>query len=119
LGFRQLKVYQLGLQQASTIFDLSIRFPKEERYSMTDQIRRSSRSVLTNIAEGYRKRQYSRHFCSKMSDADAENSETLVWLELALTCNYLDDPSFMICEEANRQIGHLLGFMINNPGRFK
>ena len=86
---------------------------------MTDQIRRSSRSVLTNIAEGYRKRQYSKHFCSKMSDADAENSETSVWLELALTYNYIDDDSFMICAETNRQIGQLLGYMINNPDRFR
>ena len=73
------------------IFHLSKKFPLEEKYSLTDQIRRSSRSVCVNIAEGYRKRIYPKHFTSKMTDADAEASETCVWLDFAKDCNYIDE----------------------------
>src|SRR3972149_10185554 len=98
-SFKDLKVYQLAYQLAMEIFEISKTFPKEEKYSLTDQtcppglgrrIRRSSRSVCSNIAEGYRKRQYPKHFASKMSDSDGEASETIVWLDFAYDCEYIN-----------------------------
>src|SRR5713226_687302 len=80
-GFRDLKVYQLAYKLAMEIFHLSKAFPSEERFSLTDQIRRSSRSVTSNIAEGYRKKLYAKMFVSKMADADGEAAETQVWLD--------------------------------------
>lgn len=75
----------MAFNLAVKIHDLTKNFPKEEKYSLTDQVRRSSRSVCANIAEGYRKRKYPRYFVNKLSDADSENSETMVWLELVVT----------------------------------
>jgi four helix bundle protein len=75
------------------IFEITRTFPKEERYSLTDQIRRSSRSVPANVAEGYRKRQYPNAFASKMSDADGEGTETQVWLDVSRDCRYIDDST--------------------------
>src|ERR1700755_704390 len=89
-GFRDLKVYQLSYSLAMEIFHLTKSFPREERYSLTDQIRRSSRSVAANIAEAYRKRQYTKAFINKVSDADGEATETQVWLNISKDCNYLD-----------------------------
>jgi four helix bundle protein len=88
-GYRDLKVYQLAYKAAMEIFELSKLFPKEEKYSLTDQIRRSSRSVAANIAEGFRKRQYPKMFVSKLADADGEATETQVWLDFARDCQYL------------------------------
>ena len=85
-----LKVYQRAFSAAMTIFELSKQFPKEETYSLTDQIRRSSRSVCANLAEAWRKRRYEKAFISKLSDAESEAAETQVWLEFAVKCNYLD-----------------------------
>jgi four helix bundle protein len=84
MGFRKLKAYQIAFELAMEIFEISKSFPKEETYSLTDQIRRSSRSICTNIAEAYRKRRYPKHFISKLSDSDTENAETLCWLEFSL-----------------------------------
>jgi four helix bundle protein len=89
LGFRDLKVYQLAYRLAMEIFHESKSFPPEEKYSLTDQIRRSSRSVAANIAEGYRKKRYVKMFVSKMADADGEATETQVWLDFALDCGYM------------------------------
>jgi four helix bundle protein len=83
-GFKSLKVYQMAYELAMKIFTITKGFPKEEVYSLTDQMRRSSRSVCTNIAEAYRKRIYPKHFSSKITDADGEASETLVWLDSRL-----------------------------------
>ena len=88
-GHRDLKVYQLAYKLAMEIFNVSQHFPKEERYSLTDQIRRLSRSVAANIAEGFRKRRYPSMFVSKMADSDAEATETQVWLDFARDCGYL------------------------------
>src|SRR4030042_1460900 len=88
--FRELDVYRLGMESAMRIFQVSKSFPDEEKYSLTDQIRRSSRSVCANIAEGWRKRRYPNAFISKLSDADSEAAETQVWLEFAFRCGYLD-----------------------------
>lgn len=100
------------------IFEVSISFPKEETYSLINQIRKSSRSVTANISESYRKRLYPRHFVSKLTDADAENSETFAWLEFALACNYIDDSTFQDLNIKSLEIGKLINFMINNTGKF-
>src|SRR5918996_4289118 len=87
--FRDLDLYQNALSTGLRVYELTKRFPVEERYALTDQIRRSSRSVCANIAEAWRKRRYEAAFVSKLSDADAEAGETLVWLEFARECGYL------------------------------
>ncbi len=88
--FRNLKVYQKAFKLAMDIFKLSKTFPKDEKYGLTIQIRKSSRSVCSSIAEAYRKRKYPAHFVSKTTDADIENSETQVWLDFSLSCKYID-----------------------------
>jgi four helix bundle protein len=92
-NFRELNVYQGAFEAAVSVFELTERFPTEERYSLSDQIRRSSRSVCANIAEGWRKRRYPAAFVSKLSDADAEATETQVWLDFALRCGYIADQT--------------------------
>jgi four helix bundle protein len=87
-GFKDLIVYQKAFEQACTIFTITLTFPKEEKYSLTDQIRRSSRSVCANLAEAYRKRDYHKHFLLKLTDCMGENSETLVWLDFSLNFKY-------------------------------
>ena len=94
MDFKELLAYQKAFMLAMEIFEVSKTFPKDEKYALTDQIRRSSRSVSANIAEAYRKRRYVNHFISKLTDSDAENSETNVWLEFALQCNYIDTQKF-------------------------
>ena len=88
-GHRDLKVYQLAYKLAMEIFRESKKFPKEETYSLTDQVRRSSRSVATNIGEAFRKRRYPNMFVSKLSDSDTEATETQIWLDFACDCEYL------------------------------
>lgn len=100
------------------IFNLSRSFPAEEKYSLTDQIRRSSRSVCANIAESYRKRRYVNHFISKLTDSDAENSETNVWLGFALHCNYISQEKFTELTLKNTEVGKIINYMINNPAKF-
>ena len=117
-GFRGLKVYQLAYKLAMEIFEISKSFPKEETYSLTDQIRRSSRSVCTNIGEGYRKRRYPKHFTSKMTDADGECSETQIWLDFALDCNYINKTNHNKLFKDYEEVGRMLGSMASNPGKF-
>lgn len=93
MKFQDLLAYKKGFELAMKIFKISKLFPKEETYSLTDQIRRSSRSVTITISEAYRKREYSKHFHSKLTDADAENSEAQGWLEYALACNYISEEN--------------------------
>ncbi len=118
MSFRKLLVYQKSFEIAMEIFEISKSFPKAEIYSLTDQIRRSSRSVCANITEAYRKRLYPKHFISKLTDADAENSETLTWLEFSLACNYISCEMKNKLEQKNIEIGKLLNFMIKNPEKF-
>lgn len=86
---RELKVYRLAFQNAMKIYLLTKSFPKEETYLLTDQIRRSSRSVCSNIAEGFRRRKYPKSFSSKLNESEAEAAETQNWLDFALECNYI------------------------------
>ena len=100
------------------IFQLTKSFPKEELYSLTDQIRRSSRSVLGNIAEAYRKRQYPKHFASKLTDSDAENGETQTWSEYSLACEYISEEIFKELFNESEEVGKLINYMILNPEKF-
>jgi len=100
------------------IFEQSKCFPKEERYSLTDQIRRSSRSVAANIAEGYRKKRYPKMFVSKMADADGEATERQVWLDFARDCGFLSPETHGELTTGYEEIDKMLGGMINNPERF-
>lgn len=100
------------------IFKLSKKFPAEEKYSLTDQIRRSSRSVCANLAEGYRKRIYPAHFTAKCTDADMENTETLVWLHFALECGYISNEEFTYLDAATEEVGRLIGHMLENPEKY-
>lgn len=93
MKFEDLLAYKKGFNLAMEIFNESKKFPKEETYSLTDQIRRSSRSVCANISEAYRKRLYPKHFVSKLTDSDAENAETQTWLKFALACEYIEEKS--------------------------
>ena len=116
--FRDLLAYKKSFSNAMEIFELTKSFPKEERYSLIDQIRRSSRSVCANLAEGYRKRRYPKHFIAKLSDADMENSETMTWLEFSLACEYIDNDVYKKQKLNNEEVGRLIGYMINNPDKF-
>jgi len=118
-GHRDLKVFQLAYKLAMEIFNESKSFPKEECDSLTDQIRRSPRSVATNIAEGYRKRRYPNMFVSKMADADSEGAETQVWLDFALDCGYLTQDRHNALIIGYEDVGKILGSMIATPEKFK
>ena len=110
-----LEVYRKALDAAMGIFELSKRFPKEETYSLTDQIRRSSRSVCANLAEAWRKRRYEAAFVSKLSDCETEAAETQVWLEFAVKCGYLDrDDGKQLYVTYDEIIATIVG-MINHP----
>jgi four helix bundle protein len=110
-----LIVYQKAFDAAMQIYEASRTFPKEETYSMTDQIRRSSRSVCANLAEAWRKRRYAKAFISKLSDSESEAAETQVWLEFAVKCNYIErDKAATLYHLYDEIIGTLIG-MINHP----
>src|SRR5687767_8500827 len=100
------------------IFNTSKSFPKEEKYSLTDQIRRSSRSIAANIAEGFRKRQYPRMFVSKLADADGEATETQVWLDFARDCGYLSTIRHTELMKGYQEVRKMLGTMISMPEKF-
>jgi len=117
-GHRDLKVYQLAYSLAMHIFRESRTFPQEERYSLTSQIRRSSRSVAANIAEGFRKRQYPSMFVSKLADSDAEAAETQVWLDFARDCGYMSTEHHTELIARYEEVGRMLHAMIDHPERF-
>jgi len=117
-GFRDLKVYQLAYKLAMEIYHESKSFPKDERFSLTDQIRRSSRSVAANIAEGFRKRQYPKMFVSKLADADGEATETQVWLDFARDCNYMTVKRRDELTKGYEEVGKMLGTMMSMPEKF-
>ena len=115
---RDTKVYKLGFAQAMDIFEVTKKFPKEETYSLTDQVRRSSRSVYICLLEAYRKKRYPAHFVSKVSDSDMENSETLGWLDFSLACSYMLNETHEKFILRNSEIGRLLNHMMNNPDKY-
>lgn len=119
MDFKSLPAFQKGFDLAMSIYTITEKFPSEEKYSLTDQIRRSSRSVCANIAEAYRKRQYPTYFISKLSDSDTENSATQVWLLFAKTCNYINENEYLNLNNRSLEIGKLSAYMMNNPDKFK
>ncbi len=118
MKFQDLLAYKKSFDLAMQIFEVSKNFPKEETYSLTDQIRRSSRSVTVNIAEAYRKRIYPKHFVSKLTDSDAENSETQSWLEFSLACKYINKEVFNKLTTNSEEVGKLINYMILHPIKF-
>lgn len=117
-GHKDLKVFQMAYRLAMEIFRLTKNFPAEEKYSLTDQIRRSSRSVAVNLAEGYRKRQYPKMFVNKLSDSDGEATETQVWLEFSKDCGYLSADVCQKLLNEYEEVGRMLGGMMLHPERF-
>jgi four helix bundle protein len=115
---KDLIVYQKAYALAMEIFAVRKPFPPEEKYSLTDQIRRSSRSVCTNLREAWAKRRYEAHFVSKLTDADGENGETETWLDFARDCGYLPKGDHAAFVEKRREIGAMLGSMITDPSTF-
>jgi len=107
---RELKVFQLSFEAGMAIFRITKSFPKEELYSLTDQIRRSSRSVSGNLAEAFRKRRYPKAFVSKLSDSEGEAAETQVWLDYALECGYLDKETHAVL---NDKYDHIIAMLVN------
>ena len=117
-NFRELVVYQKSRELAREIFTMSKAFPREEVYSLTDQIRRSSRSIGAQIAEAWGKRSYEKHFLSKLTDADAEQQETQHWIEIALDCEYIDSDTATQLIRKCEEIGRLLGSMMSKSAQF-
>jgi four helix bundle protein len=117
-SFRDLVVYQKSKKVSHAIFEISKGFPKEETYSLTDQIRRASRSIGAQIAEAWAKRRYERHFVSKLTDADAEQMETQHWIDEACDCKYLDTKQAGELLEELMQIGRMLNSMIEKAHLF-
>jgi len=115
---KDLKVYKAAYELAMEIFEFSKAWPSEERYSLTDQIRRSSRSVCSNLREARAKRRYEGHFISKLTDVDGENSETDTWLNFARDCGYLSIADHDRLTEKCRSVGKMFGSMLKNPKSF-
>jgi four helix bundle protein len=112
---KELRAYQLAYGLAMDIFKLSKGFPSEEKYALTSQIRRSSRSVSMKLREAWAKRRDQAHFISKLTDSDGENSETETSLDFAFDCGYISEESHHTLIETNNEIGRLLGAMLNKP----
>ena len=108
MDFKKLIAYQKAFDLALSIFEISKSFPKEETYSLTDQIRRSSRSVNANLADAYRKRRRPKHFISKLTDADGENSETSTWLDFAFACKYISNEQHISLSNQGIEVGKLI-----------
>jgi four helix bundle protein len=115
---KDLSVYKKAYALSMGIFHLSKNWPAEEKYSLTDQIRRSSRSVCANLREAWSKRRYEAHFMSKLSDCDGENSETDTWLDYALDCSYLTKDKHAELTKEVVEVGRMLGSMLSNPKPF-
>ena len=116
--YRKLLAFEKGFALAMEIYELTKEFPKEERYSLIDQIRRSSRSVCTNMVEAYKRRRYKDYFVSKLNDCETENAETQVWLDFSVACNYITKEKYEGLTAKNDEVGKLVWYMINNPGKF-
>ena len=115
---RELTAYSKAFQLSMEIFNLTKNFPESEKFGLTNQMRKSSRSVCANLGEGYRKRQYEAHFVSKATDADMENTETQVWLDYSLACNYIDKNTFNQLKSKSEEVGRLINHMIQNPKKY-
>ena len=115
---KETTVYKKAFELSMKIFKISKSFPPEEKYSLTDQIRRSSRSICICLLEAYRKKRYIAHFVSKVTDSDMENSETSGWLDFAFACLYISKEQHSCLTSENEEAGKLLNHMINNPEKY-
>ena len=115
---KDLRVYKQSYDLAMEIFEISKTWPKEERYSLTDQIRRSSRAVCANIREAWSKKRYQAHFVSKLTDVDAENNETDTWLDFARDCDYLSEENHLRLVKKCRDVGGMIGSMLKQSSSF-
>jgi four helix bundle protein len=115
---KNLKVYQRAYALALEIFEIIKAWPAEEKYSLTDQARRASRSVCSNLREAWVKRRYEAHFISKLTDSDGENSETDTWLDFAMDCGYISSSDHSRLTDECTKIGSMIGSMLNNPKPF-
>lgn len=115
---KELEVYKLAYELAMQVFELTRTFPPEERYALTSQIRRSSRSVCLNLREAWAKRRYEAHFVSKLTDCDGESGETDSSLDFAKDCGYITAEQHSELSEKNRSVGRMLGAMLKNPAPF-
>ncbi len=118
-SYKELLIYQKAFNLAMDIREITRSFPKEEIYSLTNQIIRCSRSVCANFAEAYRRRKYPAHFLSKLTDADAENAETEVWLDFALACRYITEDEHRKLISQKEEVGKLLGDIFKNPDKYR
>lgn len=114
----ELKVYKAAYRLAMDIFNVSKTWPAEEKYSLTDQVRRSSRSVCVNLQEAWAKRRYKAHFISKLTDVDGENNETATWLSFANDCNYLSSEEYIDLSNRCNEVGKMIGSMLMRPEPF-
>ncbi len=117
-SFNDLRVYKLAFELQQEIFQISKTFPTEERYALTDQIRRASRSIGANLAEAWQKRRYIAHFVSKLTDADGEQAETQHWLNTAAACDYVPEKAHRALLERCSRTGQMLGTMMAKPEKF-
>ncbi len=117
--YTELIVYKKAYELALEIHKITHEFPKEERYSLCDQIRRSSKSVCANLAEAYRRRRYKNYFLSKLNDCDSENAETQVWLDFSKDLNYITAEKWQILSQKNNEVGKLIYYMLNNADKFR
>jgi four helix bundle protein len=117
--YKDLLAFKKDYELAMEIFTLSKKFPGEEKYSLTDQIRRASRSVCTNLVEAYRRRRYLDYFISKLNDCETENAETQVWLDFSHDCKYITSEEYNHLSAKNDEVGKLVWYMINNPNKFR
>lgn len=115
---RELKVYQSGFENAMKVFTITKSFPREEMYSLTDQIRRSSRSVCSNISEAFRRRKYPKSFSNKLNESEAEAAETHNWLDFSIKCGYISSETY---KELNTEYDNIIGMLVNmqrNPEKW-
>jgi four helix bundle protein len=117
-SYRDLIVYKKTRQMAKDIFFATLKFPEDEKFSLTSQVRRSSRSIGAQIAEAWAKRRYEKHFLSKLTDADGEQLETQHWIDTAVDCGYLDKAQAVKLLEQCLEIGRMLGSMIDKAPEF-
>ncbi|MFN8291676.1 MAG: four helix bundle protein [Chitinophagaceae bacterium] len=117
--YRKLIAYQKAFDLAMEIYLITKKFPTEEKYSLTDQVRRSSRSVCANFVEAYKRRRYKDYFISKLNDSETENAETQVWLDFSLACGYINEEKHFELTAKNNEIAKLILYMINNPDKFR
>ena len=117
-SFRDLTVYKKAFELSMIIFKESKKFPDEEKFGLTNQIRRSSRSVCANLVEAYRRRRFKNYFISKLNDCETENAETQVWLDFSHDCKYITTEEYNLLTTKNDEVGKLIWYMINNPDKF-